>query len=101
MTSSIKHDGQTRTFEMGDRVRLKKRLEEYVTTPISRKSVGVVADVQVSEVSGRAAYAVVFSKEGEAPTLWAHELVKIPKSTPKTEAVAALTTPPKMPDDVK
>ena len=55
MPSSVKNDNSTPILEMGDRVRLKKRIEEDVPTPISRKTVGIVADVQISEVSGRVA----------------------------------------------
>ncbi len=102
MTTGVKSGNSVPIFEMGDRVRLKKRLDEYVKTPISRKSVGVVADVHTSPVDGSIGYTVVFQKENEWPTLEAHQLVRLPpKPAPKAEASRSLTPPPKLPDDVK
>lgn len=102
MTNGVKSASQTPVFEMGDRVRLRKRLNEYVKTPISRKSVGVVADVHTSAVDGSVGYTVVFHKENEWPTLEAHQLVRLPpKPAPKAEAGRFLTPPPELPDDVK
>ena len=101
MTDSVKSGSRLPLLEMGDRVRVKKRVVDYVTTEISRKAVGIVADVQISAVSGRVLYTVVFAKENEAPSFWGHELVKIPRPAPKAEPNVAPTTPPKLPDDVE
>lgn len=100
MTSSVKNGHQPVEFEMGDRVRVRKRVEDNVKTPISRKAVGIVGDVHKT-FSGKTLITVVFEKQHEAPSFWPEELVKLPPRKPKAEATDVLAAPPKMPDDLK
>ena len=107
MTSAIKKNESgaetaiVPTFKMGDRIRLKKRLERYVDTPISRKSVGTVSDVLTSAVDGSVAYVVAFAKEMEAPTFEAHQMVRVPQPRSKAEPKSTTVAPPALPNDLK
>lgn len=101
MTHIIKKPTETPLLEMNDLLRVKKRITNSVTTPISRKSVGVVGDVLISPVSGRVGYVVAFEKEQEMPLLYAEELVKLPPRKPKAETAGVSAVLPKMPDDLK
>lgn len=101
MTSSVKNTLSSESFEIGDAVRLRKRRDTNIENPISRKSVGFISDILVGADDGKLGYVVMFHKENEVPTLFAEEMYKLPPKASKKKTEPTVTSPPKLPEDLK